>query len=138
MSLPLILDHIGVAVSDLDNATVKYQQLLGAEVIHEETVTSQRVSVRFLQHNQQKIELLHATHPDSPIARFIDKRGEGIHHIAYRVEDIHAEMERLRSEGFRLLQEQPILGAYNKLICFIHPKSMGGTLIEICQPQHSK
>lgn len=128
------LDHVGVAVRDLELATDRYHQLLGTTVIHEEEVTSQKVRVRFLKHQDQKIELLQATAPDSPIARFLERRGEGIHHLAFRVDDIQAEMQRLRQQGFEILQEEPIRGAFNKLIFFIHPRSMGGTLVEICQP----
>ncbi|NND34807.1 MAG: methylmalonyl-CoA epimerase [Saprospiraceae bacterium] len=128
------LDHIGVAVLDLDQATARYSRLHPVEILGDEEVPSQEVRVRFLQLDEMKIELLEATSTDSPVARFISKRGEGLHHIAFRVKDIYQQMERLKSEGFELIQKSPIQGAFKKLIFFIHPKSMGGTLVEICQP----
>ena len=132
------LDHIAVAVFDLDEATERYAKLSNISIIAEEVVESQKVKVRFLQQADHKIELLQATGPDSPVARFLKKRGEGIHHLAFRVEDIYTEMERLLKEGFQLLQDQPVTGALNKWIFFIHPKSMGGVLVEICQPKDWK
>ncbi len=131
--LPLPLDHIGVAVKDIEQATVRYQQMAGLGILHDEVVESQKVKVRFLDGDHYKIELLEAIDSSSPVARFIKKRGEGIHHIAFSVDDIHEEMKRLRKK-YLILQEKPIRGANNKLIFFIHPKSMGGTLVEICQP----
>lgn len=128
------LDHIGIAVRDLELATRRYQRLATFSILAEEIVPSQKVRVRFLQQDGYKIELLEGTSPDSPVNRFVEKRGEGIHHLAFRVNDIHAEMNRLRREGFQLLQDQPVKGALNKWIFFIHPKSAGGVLIEICQP----
>ena len=129
------LDHVGIAVRDLDEATQRYQQLASYHVLAEETVHAQRVKVRFLQEEKGscKIELLQGTDPESPICTFLKKRGEGIHHLAFRVEDIQAEMSRLRREGFQILQDHPVKGALNKWIFFIHPKSMGGVLVEICQ-----
>jgi len=129
------LDHIAVAVFDLDEATQRYADLSPISIIAEEVVESQKVKVRFLQQADHRIELLQATSPDSPVAKFLEKRGEGIHHLAFRVKDIHFEMQRLKKEGFRLLQDHPVHGALNKWIFFIHPKSMGGVLIEICQPK---
>ncbi len=129
------LDHIAVAVFDLDEATERYAKLSPISIIAEEVVELQKVRVRFLQQADHKIELLQATGPDSPVAKFLAKKGEGIHHLAFRVEDIHSEMERLRKAGFQLLQGQPVTGALNKWIFFIHPKSMGGVLVEICQPK---
>ena len=130
----LPLDHIGIAVKSINEATVNYERLLGAEIIHDEEVGSQKVKVRFLAlEDSPKIELLEASDSSSPIAKFIEKRGEGIHHIAFKVDDINQAYQRLKSEGFRLLQDTPIPGAANKLIFFIHPKSVGGTLVEICQ-----
>jgi methylmalonyl-CoA/ethylmalonyl-CoA epimerase len=96
-------------------------------------VESEGVSTSFFMMGDSKIELLEATNPDSPIAKFIEKKGEGIHHIAFEVTDIHAEMKRLQNEGFTLLSEQPKKGADNKLICFLHPKGTNGVLIELCQ-----
>jgi methylmalonyl-CoA/ethylmalonyl-CoA epimerase len=128
------LDHIGIAVNEIEAATSQYRRLADVRILAEDEVPSQMVKVRFIEVGHTKIELLEATSEDSPIARYIAKRGEGIHHIAFRVTDIYAQLARLKAEGFVLLQEKPILGALNKLIFFIHPKSMGGTLVEICQP----
>jgi methylmalonyl-CoA/ethylmalonyl-CoA epimerase len=128
------LDHIGIAVRDLDQATERFRKLTSITILAQEEVHSQQVIVRFLLHGEFKIELLQATNPQSTIARFIEKRGEGIHHLAFRVTDIGQEMRRLREEGLEIIQEKPILGAMNKWIFFIHPRSMGGTLVEICQP----
>ncbi len=132
--LPLPLDHIGIAVNDIREATQRFVDLTKASILLDEFVPSQKVNVRFLELPNSKIELLEATSSDSPIAKFIAKRGEGIHHIAFRVSDIQAEMLRLRTH-YQVLQEKPIIGAGNKLVFFIHPKSMGGTLVEICQPR---
>ncbi len=135
VNINLPLDHIGIAVISIVEATAKYQQLMHAEILHDEEVPSQGVKVRFLSTGSEtKIELLEALGPESPVAKFVDKRGEGLHHIAFRVHNIYEEFERLTEEGFQILQKEPVRGAYNKLIFFIHPKSMGGTLVEICQP----
>jgi methylmalonyl-CoA/ethylmalonyl-CoA epimerase len=128
------LDHVGIAVRDLDRATERFRKLTDFTILAEEVVPSQQVVVRFLQHGEFKIELVQSTTPQSSIARFIEKRGEGIHHLAFRVKQIDQEMQRLREEGLEILQDRPILGAMNKWIFFIHPRSMGGTLVEICQP----
>ena len=130
----LELDHIGIAVRDIDETTETYQRLLSAEVVHDEIVASQKVRVRFLQYAGQKIELLQSTEVDGPVGKFIRDRGPGIHHVAFKTDDIYEEMERLREKGFQILQEEPVRGAFNKLIFFVHPKSMGGTLVEVCQP----
>lgn len=127
------LEHLGIAVADLKAARKLYTQLLNCEPYKEEVVEEQGVTTLFFQTGESKVELLEATRADSPIAKYIDKRGEGIHHVAFEVADIHAEMKRLRSEGFRLLSEQPTDGADNKLVCFVHPKSAGGVLVELCQ-----
>jgi len=127
------VEHIGIAVKDLSVAERLYAVLLNSEPYKRETVESEQVATSFFKVNQTKIELLEATGPDSAIARFIEKKGEGIHHIAFEVEDIVAEMERLRNAGFALLNEEPKQGADNKLICFVHPKSANGVLIELCQ-----
>ncbi len=131
----LPLDHIGVAVRNIEEATRKYQELLGAEILHDEIVASQKVKVRFLKHDNTKTELLEATDEGSSVARFIANRGEGLHHIAFAVEDINKELSRMKNAGYQVLQEEPILGAMDKLVFFIHPKSVGGILVEICQPR---
>lgn len=127
------VEHIGIAVADMAEADALYSRLLGVGPYKKETVESEGVLTSFFQTGETKIELLEATRPDSPIARHLQKRGAGLHHIAFEVEDIHAEMERLREEGFRLLNDSPKRGADNKLICFVHPKDGGGVLIELCQ-----
>ena len=127
------VEHIGIAVKNLEEGNLLYKQLLGVEHYKIETVESEKVNTSFFKVGESKIELLEAATPDSVIAKYIEKRGEGIHHVAFEVEDIHAEMERLRSEGFRLLNEQPKRGADNKLVCFVHPKDARGVLIELCQ-----
>lgn len=127
------VEHIGIAVNDLSAAEALYSILLNTVPYKREAVASEQVTTSFFKVNQTKIELLEATGPDSAIARFIEKKGEGIHHIAFEVEDIVAEMERLRNEGFTLLNETPKQGADNKLVCFVHPKSANGVLIELCQ-----
>ena len=127
------IEHIGIAVKDINAANDIYEKLLAGVHYKAEEVTSEGVNTSFFQVGPNKIELLEATNPDSPIAKFIEKRGEGIHHIAFEVEDIHAEMERLKSEGFILLNDAPKKGADNKLVCFIHPKAANGVLIELCQ-----
>jgi methylmalonyl-CoA/ethylmalonyl-CoA epimerase len=127
------IEHIGIAVKNLSSASDLYEKLLGISPYKEELVESENVNTSFFQVGDNKIELLEATDANSPIAKFIDKRGEGIHHIAFDVDDILLEMERLKSEGFILLNEQPKLGADNKLVCFVHPKSTNGVLIELCQ-----
>ncbi len=127
------VEHIGIAVSDLLGAEALYAALLGAAPHKREEVESEQVLTSFFKVNQTKIELLQATGADSAIARFIAKKGEGIHHIAFEVDDIFAEMDRLRNAGFTLLSESPKRGADNKLVCFVHPKSAHGVLIELCQ-----
>jgi len=127
------LEHIGIAVKNLKDSNALFEQLLGTPSYKEEVVESEHVRTSFFKTGESKIELLEATAPESAIARYVEKRGEGIHHIAFEVEDIHAEMERLRKEGYRLLNEQPKRGADNKLVCFIHPKSANGVLVELCQ-----
>lgn len=127
------VEHIGIAVSDLSAAEALYSTLLDTVPYKREAVESEQVVTSFFKINQTKIELLEATGPDSAIARFIQKKGDGIHHIAFEVEDIVAEMERLRNAGFTLLNEAPKQGADNKLVCFVHPKSANGVLIELCQ-----
>jgi methylmalonyl-CoA/ethylmalonyl-CoA epimerase len=127
------IDHIGIAVNDIASTGKLYETLLNTSVYKIEEVESEGVKTAFLQSGPNKIELLEATSPDSPIRKFIEKRGEGIHHIAFDVDDIEVEMARLKQEGFILLSEKPMPGADNKLVCFIHPKSANGVLIELCQ-----
>jgi len=127
------IEHIGIAVKDLDQAEKLYAAILGAEPYKREEVKSEGVLTSFLRNGPNKIELLQSTTPDGPIAKFIEKKGEGMHHMAFAVQDIKAEMKRLASEGFRLLNEEPKKGADNKWICFVHPKSANGVLIELCQ-----
>lgn len=127
------IEHIGIAVKNLAEAEKLYTALLGVEPYKREEVESEHVITSFFQAGPNKIELLEATSPNSAIAKFIEKKGEGIHHIAYAVNDITAEMQRLKKEGFILLNEAPKKGADNKLICFVHPKSANGVLTELCQ-----
>lgn len=127
------IEHIGIAVQDLNNSNELFKALFGKAHYKIEAVDSEHVNTSFFKVGPNKIELLEATSPDSPIAKFIEKRGEGIHHIAFEVKDILKEMKRLESEGFRLLNEKPKRGADNKLVCFVHPKSANGVLIELCQ-----
>lgn len=127
------IEHIGIAVNSITNTGNLYERLLGTKIYKTEAVASESVTTAFLQCGPNKIELLEATAPESAIARFLEKKGEGIHHIAFEVDDIRAEMERLRANGFVLLNEEPKLGADNKLVCFVHPKSAGGVLVELCQ-----
>ena len=128
------IEHIGIAVKDIKAANEIYSRLLGQAPYKEERVESESVTTSFFRTGASKIELLEASDPSSAIAKFIKKRGEGIHHIAFRVDDIKTEMKRLKAEGFRLLNENPKKGADNMLVCFIHPKSANGVLIELCQP----
>lgn len=127
------IEHIGIAVKNLEEANKTYASLFGADAYKQEGVESEGVITSFFQVGPNKIELLEGTNPDSPISKFIAKRGEGIHHIAFDVEDIEAEIERLKGEGFILLNEQPKFGADNKLVSFLHPKSSHGVLVELCQ-----
>lgn len=127
------LEHIGIAVKNLKDSDQLFARLLGNDPYKMEEVESEGVKTSFFQTGDSKIELLESTRDDSPIAKFIAKRGEGIHHLAFEVEDIVAEMKRLKEEGIRLLNEVPKPGADNKLICFLHPKDSNGVLIELCQ-----
>ncbi len=127
------IEHIGIAVKDLSKADHIYEQLLGVAPYKHEEVKSEHVTTSFFRIGTNKIELVQSDHPDSAISKFVEKRGEGLHHIAFDVPDILAEMSRLRDLGFRLLNEEPKKGADNKLICFVHPKSANGVLIELCQ-----
>ena len=127
------IEHIGIAVKDLQASNSIFEKLFGVPAYKSEEVVSEGVMTSFFKSGPNKIELLEATNPESPIAKFIEKRGEGIHHIAFEVEDIHAEIARLQAEGFLVLNEIPKKGADNKLVAFLHPKSMNGVLIELCQ-----
>ncbi len=127
------LEHIGIAVENRQASEALFERLLGAKPYKVEEVASEGVVTSFFKIGESKIELLEATHGESPIAKFISKKGEGIHHIALEVADIHFEMNRLQAEGFQLLNDTPKLGADNKLVCFLHPKSTGGVLVELCQ-----
>jgi methylmalonyl-CoA/ethylmalonyl-CoA epimerase len=127
------IEHIGIAVRDIEQSNALFAKIFGAPAYKTEKVESENVSTSFFKVGENKIELLQATNPDSAVAKFIEKKGEGIHHIAFDVEDIYSEMKRLKSEGFILLSEEPKRGADNKLICFLHPKGTNGVLIELCQ-----
>lgn len=127
------IEHIGIAVKDLDQAEALYSNLFGCPPYKREEVETEHVITSFFKTGPNKIELLVATDESSAIFKFIEKKGEGVHHIAFAVENIYAEMERLRSAGFILLNEQPKRGADHKLVCFVHPKSTNGVLIELCQ-----
>ncbi|MCX2740140.1 methylmalonyl-CoA epimerase [Pontibacter anaerobius] len=127
------VEHIGIAVRDFSEANGLYFKLLGVEPYKTEYVESEGVNTSFFKVGGTKIELLEGTTPESAISKFVEKRGEGIHHIAFEVEDIYAEMQRLKGEGFILLNEQPKKGADNKLVCFVHPKSANGVLVELTQ-----
>jgi methylmalonyl-CoA/ethylmalonyl-CoA epimerase len=129
----LNVEHIGIAVKDFSEANALYFKLLGVDPYKTEYVESEAVNTSFFKVGDTKIELLEGTTPDSAISKFVEKRGEGIHHIAFEVKDIVAEMERLKKEGFTLLNEVPKKGADNKLVCFVHPKSANGVLIELTQ-----
>ena len=127
------IEHIGIAVRDIEEAIETYETLLDTPCYKREIVEQQQVDTAFFRTGESKVELLGATSPDSVIAKFVDKRGEGIHHIAFEVEDIKDEMERLKNEGYVLLKDEPQPGADNKLVAFLHPKSNHGVLIELCQ-----
>jgi methylmalonyl-CoA/ethylmalonyl-CoA epimerase len=127
------LEHVGIAVKDLEAAIAQYSTLLNTPCYKQEVVKSQEVATAFFKIKDQKIELLAATSPTSPIAKFLDRNGEGIHHLAFEVDDIAAEVDRLASDGFTPLQEKPFRGADNKLVAFFHPKTTHGVLVEICQ-----
>src|SRR5215217_248987 len=127
------IEHIGIAVKNIESANKLFGALLGSSSYKTENVESEKVTTSFFRIGESKIELLEASDPQSPIAKFIEKRGEGIHHIAFEVADIRASMEQLKAEGFTLLNEEPKMGADNKLVCFLHPKSSNGVLVELCQ-----
>jgi methylmalonyl-CoA/ethylmalonyl-CoA epimerase len=127
------VEHIGIAVKSMASANALFAKLFGKASYKSEKVEREGVTTSFFQMGETKIELLEATNPESPIAKFIAKKGEGIHHIAFEVDDIRSEMARLEKEGFILLSQEPQKGADNKLICFLHPKNTNGVLVELCQ-----
>ncbi len=127
------IEHVGIAVKDLEASNEIFEKLLGVPNYKIEEVLSEGVKTSFFKSGPNKIELLEATNEDSPIAKYIEKKGEGVHHIAFAVDDITAEIERLKGEGFIVLNETPKKGADNKLVAFVHPKSANGVLVELCQ-----
>lgn len=127
------IDHVGIAVKDLEAAIKTYETILNRTCDKREIVESEKVETAFFQTGESKIELLGATSPESVIAKYVEKKGEGLHHIAFEVKDIFAELDRLRSKGFTVLNEQPKNGADNKLVAFVHPKDNCGVLVELCQ-----
>ena len=127
------IEHIGIAVKNLEKSNELFASLFGKSHYKIEEVASEGVKTSFFKNGPNKIELLEATQPNSPIAKFIEKKGEGIHHIAFAVDDIKSEIKRLKSEGFTVLNETPKKGADNKLVAFLHPKTTNGVLIELCQ-----
>lgn len=129
----LRLEHLGIAVKDVAAVNDLYGSLFATGPYKQEEVVSEHVKTSFFQLGEAKVEFLEATHPDSAIAKYIEKRGEGLHHVAFEVDDIRAEMERLKFQGFQLLNEEPKRGADNKLVCFLHPKDANGVLVELCQ-----
>jgi len=127
------IEHLGIAVDQLDKASKVFELLLNTAPYKSEKVDSEGVNTLFFKIGNNKVELLEAIHEQSPIAKFLAKRGPGFHHVAFDVDDIHFEMKRLKEAGFELLNDEPKKGADNKLICFIHPKTTGGLLVELCQ-----
>ncbi|PWL39919.1 methylmalonyl-CoA epimerase [Flagellimonas aquimarina] len=127
------IEHIGIAVNNLEDANILFANLLGAPHYKMEEVLSEGVKTSFFKSGPNKIELLEATNEDSPIAKFLERKGEGIHHIAFAVDDIVSEIDRLKQEGFKVLNEIPKKGADNKLVAFLHPKGTNGVLVELCQ-----
>ena len=127
------IEHLGIAVKNMEDSNALFGKLLGVAPYKQEEVASEGVLTSFFKNGPNKIELLAATTANGPIAKFLEKKGEGIHHVAFEVEDIFAEMERLKAEGFTLLNEKPKKGADNKLVAFVHPKTANGVLVELCQ-----
>ena len=127
------VEHIGIAVKELAKAVPLFEKLLNSQCYKTELVESEKVNTAFFKKGETKIELLESTDPDGVIAKFIERKGEGLHHIAFDVADIRAEMKRLQDEGFILLNEEAKKGADNKLVCFLHPKGTNGVLVELCQ-----
>ena len=131
------IEHIGIAVKSLADSIPLFEKLLNTKCYKTETVDSESVRTAFFQIGQSKIELLESTSEEGPVAKFISKKGEGVHHLAFDVNDIESEMKRLSSEGFTLLKEKPKAGADNKMVCFLHPKSTNGVLVELCMEKKS-
>ncbi|MDB5226149.1 MAG: methylmalonyl-CoA epimerase [Bacteroidota bacterium] len=129
------IDHIGVAVKNLEQSDNLFSKLFNKDPFHRESLDSQHLNVSFFELGDTKVELLEPQSEESAIHKFLLLKGEGIHHVAFEVEDIHAEMERLKNEGFQPLTETPYVGALNKLVCFFHPKSTNGVLVELCQKE---
>ncbi|MDF4201403.1 methylmalonyl-CoA epimerase [Maribacter sp. SA7] len=127
------IEHLGIAVKNMEDSNALFEKLLGVASYKQEEVLSEGVLTSFFKNGPNKIELLAATKSDGPIAKFLEKKGEGIHHVAFEVDDIVAEMARLKKEGFTLLNEEPKKGADNKLVAFVHPKTANGVLVELCQ-----
>lgn len=127
------IEHLGIAVKNMEDSNALFEKLLGVAPYKQEEVASEGVLTSFFKNGPNKIELLAATTANGPIVKFLEKKGEGIHHVAFEVEDIFAEMERLKAEGFTLLNEKPKKGADNKLVAFVHPKTANGVLVELCQ-----
>lgn len=127
------LDHIGIAVRDLNSAVKNFESLLGATCDRRETVESEKVETAFFQTGESKVELLGASDPESVIQKYVENHGEGLHHVAFEVEDIEKELQRLRDEGYRILNERPKRGADNKWVAFVHPKDANGVLLELCE-----
>ena len=127
------VEHIGIAIKNLDEAESLFERLFGKSAYKREAVESEKVSTSFFKLGDTKIELLESENKSSAISKFIDKKGEGIHHMAFEVDDIDAELSRLKKEGFQLINQSPFKGADNKLVAFIHPKSCHGILVELCQ-----
>ncbi|TFV94192.1 methylmalonyl-CoA epimerase [Algoriphagus kandeliae] len=130
------IEHIGIAVADLEKSNELFAKLLGKEAYKSERVEGEGVETSFFQVGETKVELLQATRPDSPISKYLEKRNEGIHHIAFDVADIHSEVQRLKDAGFEILNETPKEGADNKLVVFLHPRSTNGVLVELCQEKN--
>jgi methylmalonyl-CoA/ethylmalonyl-CoA epimerase len=126
-------EHIGIAVKNISESVKIFEALLNTPCYKTEVVESEKVTTAFFKTGETKIELLEASSPESAIAKYVEKRGEGLHHIAFEVSDIEAEMARLKEKGFHLLRDKPFQGADNKMVCFIHPKSCNGVLVELCQ-----
>ena len=127
------IDHIGIAVADLEEAIRIYEKIFNSPCLKREAVESEKVETAFFNTGESKVELLGATAPDSVIAKYVEKKGQGLHHVAFEVEDIEAELDRLQNDGFTLLNEKPKPGADNKWVAFLHPKGNAGVLIELCQ-----
>ncbi|MFN8237192.1 MAG: methylmalonyl-CoA epimerase [Chitinophagales bacterium] len=129
------IDHVGIAVRNVEQSNVLFSKLFNKEPFHHEFLETQQLNVSFFALGDTKVELLEPISEKSTVHKFLQTKGEGIHHVAFEVEDIYAEMERLKGEGFQPLSEQPYIGALNKLVCFFHPKTTNGVLVELCQKQ---